>query len=269
MAISTRNKASKKASSRSKATVRPRTSQRNPPTIQVPATPSQGTITPDIIENTQPEPPNDNDRLRELLTQELTKIGQRQPDSQPKAPHDEKSIDRLLQCLLTKAKNKKDDSDSQDSSRVHKSRRRRYRKRYYSSDSSTNSEEEKRPKVSFLHHKKGTHDQALTELTFASPTVIVKYFKQVYYGTFQPENLTRLGQGMADKITNETAQEVKGMVHLSHCMKIYSQIVLQFAHPEKLRKLQLALTKYQIRIAELSITYKFESIRNYNATFVR
>lgn len=118
MAISTRNKASKKAFNRSKVTVRPRTSQRNPPTIQVPATPSQGTITPEMIEDTQPEPPNDDDRLRRLLAQELAKIGQRQPDSQPEAPHDEKLIGRLLQRLLAKAKDKKDDSDSQDSSRV-------------------------------------------------------------------------------------------------------------------------------------------------------
>lgn len=52
-------------------------------------------------------------------------------------------------------------------------------------------------------------------------------------------------------------------------MKIYSQIVLQFVYPEKLRKLQLVLTKYRIHIAKLSITYKFKFIRDYNATFVR
>lgn len=56
--------------------------------------------------------------------------------------------------------------------RVRKSRRpTSSRRRYYPSESSTDSEEEeeeeeegKRPKVSFLPHDKGTHDQTLTEL---------------------------------------------------------------------------------------------------------
>lgn len=59
------------------------------------------------------------------------------------------------------------------------------------------------------------------------------------------------------------------MVYLGHCMEVYSQIVLQFVHPGKLRKLQLVLAKYRIRMAELSVTYKFKFIRDYNATFVR
>ena len=52
-------------------------------------------------------------------------------------------------------------------------------------------------------------------------------------------------------------------------MEVYSQIVLQFTHPAILRKLQIALAKYRIRLAELSVTYKFESVRDYNVTFLR
>lgn len=57
MAISTRKKAFPKVSSRPKVTTRPRTSQHNPLTVQVLATPPPSTITPDIVEHTQPEPP--------------------------------------------------------------------------------------------------------------------------------------------------------------------------------------------------------------------
>ena len=74
---------------------------------------------------------------------------------------------------------------------------------------------------------------------------------------------------MADKMTNKAAQEGKGMVHLSHCMEVYGQIVLHFAHLSLLPKLQLALAKYRIRLANLSVTYKFESARDYNAIFMR
>lgn len=71
---------------------------------------------------------------------------------------------------------------------------------------------------------------------------------------------------MADKMTNGAAQEAKGMVHLSHCMEVYGQIALHFAHPSLLPKLQLTRAKYQIRLADLSVIYKFESVRDHNAT---
>lgn len=93
--------------------------------------------------------------------------------------------------------------------------------------------------------------------------------KQIFFGTFYPVNLTKLGQGMADKMTNGAVQEAKGMVHLSHCVEVYGQIVLHFAYPSLIPKLQLALAKYQIRLADLSVTYKFESVRDHNATFMR
>lgn len=278
MAVTTRRakKTPKKSSSRPKATSRSKTGRA---VVQVPATPSPRTLSPDIIEETQANPPSNEDLVRRLVEQELAKVGerrlgdqQRDPQarkSQAEAYNSEKSISKLIQRALAEARDRRDDSDSQDSYRVHKSRRRRHRRRYYSSDSSTDSEDGKRPKVSFLDQDKGTQDQALRELAFVFPTVVLKYFKQIYYGTFQPENLTKLGQGMADKMSSDTAQEVREMVHLGHCMEVYSQIVLQFAHPTQLRKLQRALAKYRIRLAELSATYKFESVREYNATFLR
>ena len=197
--------------------------------------------------------------MRRLVEQELAKVGAdqsgaRQRDSQakkslPEDPSSEKSISKLIQRALADARDKREISDSGGSYRVHKSRRRhRHRRRCSSDSSSTDSEDGGRPKVSFLHQEKGTQDQAMTDLASHFPTVVLKYFKQIYYGTFQPSNLAKLGQGMADKMTGEdTTAEVKGIGHLNHCMEVYGQINLQFAHPSKLRPLQLALAKYRIR----------------------
>ena len=122
--------------------------------------------------------------------------------------------------------------------------------------------------ASFLHHEEqGT--RPFFDLAARFPTVPMKYFKQIFYGTFLPENLTKLGQGIADRTTSEAAQETKGMAHLLLCMEIYGQVILHFSKDSKLDPLQRALSQYRVRLIEMSVIYKFDSIRNYNATFMR
>lgn len=121
--------------------------------------------------------------------------------------------------------------------------------------------------VSFLHQEEGT--QPFLNLASRFPTVQMKYFKQIFYGTFQPENLTKLGQGMADRATQEAPQEAKGMSHLLLCLKIYGQIVLHFSAKSLLDPLQQSFSQYRVRLLEMSVIYKFDSIRAYNATFMR
>ena len=121
--------------------------------------------------------------------------------------------------------------------------------------------------VSFLHQEEGT--KPFLDLASRFPTVQMKYFKQIFYGTFQPENLTKLGQGMADRAAQEAPQEVKGMSHLLLCIEIYGQIVLHFSASSLRYPLQQALSQYRVRLLEMSVIYKFESIRTYNIAFMR
>ena len=121
--------------------------------------------------------------------------------------------------------------------------------------------------VSFLHHEEGT--QPFLDLASRFPTVQMKYFKQIFYGTFQPESLTKLGQGMADRAVQEAPQEAKGMSHLLLCLEVYGQILLHFSAKAVLDPLQQSLSQYRVRLLEMSVIYKFDSIRMYNAAFMR
>ena len=213
-----------------------------PAPVQVPETPSPATVTPDRVEETDVVALNDHAVLRRLIQSEVAKTR----DAQPSA-------------------------SNANAYRVQKSRshRRHRRSRRYSSSSgvSTDSEEGDRPKVSFLHHEEGT--RPFFDIAGRFPTIQMKYFKQIFYGTFQPENLTKLGQGMADRVTAEAAQDAKGVAHLLLCLEIYGQIVLHFSNSFLLGPLQEALSKYRVRLIEMSVIYKFDSIKAYNATFMR
>lgn len=100
------------------------------PPVQVEATPSPGTITPEAIDETDIEVPKDygvtkdHEVIRRLIVSELAKVVA------------------------------KSTTDQANTHRVHKSHSRRHhrRGRRYSSKSSTDLEEGDRPMVSFLHH---------------------------------------------------------------------------------------------------------------------
>ena len=249
-----------KASSRSKAN-RPKTSRNAPGTksasratrrtlpedddnIDVPATPSRGTLTPDVIEETEPEAPISRNELRRLMRKEFERG-------------------------LANARNNQSDSDRGGIYRVRKSRSRRRRRHYSSSESSTDSEDEKsRPKVSFLHHKEGTKPYFVLATHF--PSIHTKYFRQIFFGTFQPENLTKLGVGISDRApTDNDSQEVRGMVQLLQCMEVYSHIVAHFSQPAWREDLHVAFSQYRFGLAQMSVIYKFDSIRAYNNAFIR
>ena len=93
-------------------------------TVQVPEIPSSGTVTPDLIEETDIETSNGHDVLRALIRNELSKARKAQPAGGQTKTH-----------------------------RVHKSHSRRHHRhsRHYLSDSSTDSKAGNRPIVSFLH----------------------------------------------------------------------------------------------------------------------
>ena len=121
--------------------------------------------------------------------------------------------------------------------------------------------------MSFLHHKEGT--QPFLDLASRFPTVQIKYFKQIFYKTFQPKSLTKLDQGMADRAIQEALQKAKGISHLLLCLEVYSQILLYFSTKAVLDPLQQSLSQYRVRLLKISVIYKFNSIQIYNAAFIR
>lgn len=121
--------------------------------------------------------------------------------------------------------------------------------------------------MSFLQHKEGT--KPFLDLAARFPTILMGYFKYIFHGTFQPEKLTRLGQGMADNAATEAPKEAKGMANMLLCLEIYGQIISHFSAASLLGPLQQSLSQYRVRLIEMSVVYKSDSIRAYNATLMR
>ncbi len=155
---------------------------------------------------------------------------------------------------------------TQTQHRVHKSRsHRRHHHRRCDSQSSSDSEEGDGPMVSFLHAE-GT--KPFLSLHERYRAVNIKFFKQIFFGTFKPDRLTHLAQNPTDHLDSKEVQEVNGMVHLLRCFEVYGQAVCYYAVPTVALRLQEALSDYRVRLAELSIHYKFDSIRAYHHAFM-
>lgn len=89
--------------------------------------------------------------------------------------------------------------------------------------------------------------------------VNIKYFKQIFFGTFKSHHLTKLSHCYTTRAVNEDPHEVSGMVHLLRCLEVYSQAI---------SSLHRALSDHRIRLSELAVNYTFSSIRDYNHAFL-
>ena len=98
--------------------------------------------------------------------------------------------------------------------------------------------------------------------------VDIKYYKQIFYGTFRPEHLTKLAYSYVHRSASDDIQEENGMVHLMRCFEVYGQVICHFAHPRMALRLYEAWCNYRIRLAELSVLYKFDTVREYNYAFM-
>ena len=179
-------------------------------------TPS-GTVTPDVIEENLP-----------LSQQEIRDLRQ--------------ELASMRDSLAT----------ANSRGRVSKSHSRRRRHRHYISDSSSDSEEGDWPRVSFVHAN-GTKPFLSLHKRFHA--VNIKYFKQIFFGTFKSDHLTKLSHGYTTRAVNEDPQEASGMVHLLRCLEVYSQAIAFFAHPAVESSLHRALSDYRIHLSELSVNY--------------
>lgn len=201
---------------------------------------SSGTVSPSIIEETPP--PTSRARLDE---------------------HEVASF--LKEYLAGKSRSKP----------RHRSRSHRHRRHESSSGySSSDSEQGHGPRVSFLHHQEGNKPFLKIHEQFRA--VDIKYFKQIYYGTFKPKDLVKLAHGYSDwtwskngKDKKEETQEASGLNQLLRCFDVYCMAICHYAaRPHVALKLHEALIEYRIRLSDFSVHYRFDSIRAYHYAFM-
>ena len=78
------------------------------------------------------------------------------------------------------------------------------------------------------------------------------------------EHLSKLAHNCTNRTDSDIIQETNGLVHLLQCFDVYGQAVCHYAHPTVSTRLQVALLDYRLRLAELHVHYKFDSICIYH-----
>ena len=151
----------------------------------------------------------------------------------------------------------------------------RQRRRDDSDDDSSDTEQGDGPRVYFLHHHAG--NKPFLSLHEHYPTVNIKYFKQIYWGTFQPSKSMRLAhdalawsttpKGKKDK--DDVTPESSNMVQLLRCFEVYGYAICFFtARPHVALQLHDALVRYRLRLMDFSLHFTFVSIRTYHYAFM-
>ena len=123
--------------------------------------------------------------------------------------------------------------------KLHRHRRQTSRHRHRgdkddSEDESSDSEAGDGHRVSFLHH---AGNKPFLSIHEQYPAVNIKYFKQIYWGTFQPRKSMRLAydalawsttpKGKKDK--DDATPESTNMVQLLRCFEVYAHAICFFA----------------------------------------
>ena len=133
----------------------------------------------------------------------------------------------------------------------HHSRQRRS-SRDDSEDDSSDSDMGDGRRVSFLHHHAG-NSKPFLKLHEHYPAVNIKYFKQIYWGTFQPSQSMRLAHNTLawsttkrKKDEDDTTPKSSNMVQLLRCFEVYAHAICFFAaRPYVALQLHEALVRYR------------------------
>ena len=120
-------------------------------------------------------------------------------------------------------------------------------------------------RVSFLHIN-GEYPSVIIHRRYRS--VDPKYFKQILFGTFIAENVTKLGHGLKNRSTSDSFEDPRGIAHILQCLEVYGQTICFYAHPSVGFELANAISEYRFRLAEYSWLYTFESVKDYNTAFL-
>ena len=159
--------------------------------------------------------------------------------------------------------------------RPHKSRSHRHRRRQdESSSESEDSEAGVGPRVSFKQDPIG--NQPFLSLHEHYRAVDIKWFKQIYFGTFKPKYLQNLSHTYAHwSVTTKSSKKdedtinAANMMQLLRCFEVYAHAICYFAaRPHVALKLHEALISYRIRLSDFSGVYRFDSIRIYHYSFM-
>lgn len=140
-------------------------------------------------------------------------------------------------------------------------RRRRHRHRY-----SSDSDSEDASRVSFLHHEDDT--KLFLTLHESYRAVSIKYFKQIFFGTFRPIDSLKLSATYINRPSDNDESEASDLSQLLRSFEVYGQAICHYAQSNVAVALQKALSDYRIRLYELSVYYSFEYIREYHYSFM-
>lgn len=121
-------------------------------------------------------------------------------------------------------------------------------------------------RVSFLHLKSG--DKPFLTVHEHFRAVRIKYFKQIFLGTFNPAaDLLKLSDTHVRRTSGDD-HEISDMGQLLRCFEVYGQVICDYAHPDVAFQLQKALSDYRIRLYDMSVWYTFVSLREYHYSFM-
>ena len=147
--------------------------------------------------------------------------------------------------------------------RKSRSHRRWYR---YVEEFSSDSEAGDIPRVSFMHQEDNKPVWAIGE-RFRG--VRIKYFKQIFFGTFKTKDLIKLSRDHTNRMDiDNNGQQITDPVRLLRCFEVYCQAILQYAHPDVHRRLSEALSDYRTYLCELTEDFDFDSILAYHNSFM-
>ena len=126
--------------------------------------------------------------------------------------------------------------------------------------------------MSFLDGHAG--NKPFLRLSEHYPAVNIKYFKQIYWVTFHPDQSMRLAYDAlawsnTPKGKKESTPESSNMVQLLRCFEVYAHAICFFAsRPTVALHLHEALVRYRIRLMDFSLHYSFQSIHIYHYAFM-
>ena len=114
--------------------------------------------------------------------------------------------------------------------RRHYNRSRYIRYRYHSSSPDSDLKNNKRKKISFVYDQ---DNKLFLNLAERYRTVDIKYFKQIFFGTFHPQSLPELTRDYTDFTEvkgkkNDESHDINSLNRFMRCFDVYYQVICYF-----------------------------------------
>lgn len=155
---------------------------------------------------------------------------------------------------------------SRDVPPIRKSHSRRHRHQFVE-ESSSGPKSDEGSRVSLVHYDQDDKPYHTFHKKFRA--VNIKYFKQIFFGTFRPEQSIELSRTPYNRMDNhKDVPEATDLIQLLRCFEVYGQAICHYAHSDVVIQLQEALSDYRVRLIDLSVYYTFDSIREYHYAFM-